>query len=179
MVFLHFFLLLFLSSLFLYRPTVEIFGEFGGKFAMNQKFNNAMLSLRKESPLSVKMLELSCAHPKSVQRADIDTFCRVTGNPCNTHWWYNHGPQQWAARNGHGKNLYIIVVCVCVCVCANKAYPAGLILKAWIHIQSTRPSRRLDIFVATELYFFNLVTLVPQTLVLIMGVCVQFRLNLL
>ena len=84
------------------RSTIEIFGEFGGKFAMNQKFNNAMLSLRKGSPLSVKLLELACAHPKSVQREDIDTFCKVTGNPCNTHWWYNHGPQQWAARNGHG-----------------------------------------------------------------------------
>ena len=64
------------------RPALEVFGEFGGKFAMNQKFNNAMISLRRGSSLSVKLLELACEHPKSVERADIDAFCKLTGSPC-------------------------------------------------------------------------------------------------
>ena len=53
------------------RPAIEFFGEFGGKFAMNQKFNNAMLSMRKNSELSKKMLDLACQHPKSVVKGDV------------------------------------------------------------------------------------------------------------
>ena len=54
---------------------------------MNQKFNNAMLSLRKGSSLSRKLIDLACEHPKSVVKRDVDAFCRATGSPCNAHWW--------------------------------------------------------------------------------------------
>ena len=70
------------------RPFVEFAGEFGGKFAMNQKFNNAALSLRRGSELGEKLLELACAHPKSVVKKDIDAYCTATGpGTCNPHWW--------------------------------------------------------------------------------------------
>eukprot|EP00041_Stephanoeca_diplocostata_P023288 m.569385 g.569385 ORF g.569385 m.569385 type:complete len:655 (-) comp22259_c0_seq1:642-2606(-) len=82
------------------RPIVEYFGAFGGKFAMNQKYNNAMLHLRKGSKLGEQLLELSCQHPKAVERSAVQSFCSVTGNPCNPHWWYNHNLLQWATRNG-------------------------------------------------------------------------------
>eukprot|EP00036_Acanthoecidae_sp_10tr_P013773 CAMPEP_0206291104 /NCGR_PEP_ID=MMETSP0106_2-20121207/2955_1 /ASSEMBLY_ACC=CAM_ASM_000206 /TAXON_ID=81532 /ORGANISM="Acanthoeca-like sp., Strain 10tr" /LENGTH=614 /DNA_ID=CAMNT_0053721669 /DNA_START=135 /DNA_END=1979 /DNA_ORIENTATION=+ len=82
------------------RPLVAFFGEFGGKFAMNQKFNNAILSLRKESRLSRAMLALACEHPKSVDRHQINAFCAKTGSPCNPTWWYNHGFLQYFSRKG-------------------------------------------------------------------------------
>lgn len=82
------------------RPLVEFFGEFGGKFAMNQKFNNAILSLRKGSALSSSMIEMACQYPKSVSRQDISAFCAKTGHPCNPTWWYNHGHLQYFARKG-------------------------------------------------------------------------------
>lgn len=82
------------------RPIVEYFGAFGGKFAMNQKYNNAMLHLRKGSKLGEQLLELSCQYPKAVDRTAVQDFCAVTGNPCNPHWWYNHNLLQWATRNG-------------------------------------------------------------------------------
>lgn len=68
------------------RPIVEYFGEFGGRFAMNQKFNNAILSLRKGSKVGLQLIEISCRHPKSVERAKINQLCAETGQPCNPHW---------------------------------------------------------------------------------------------
>lgn len=53
---------------------------------MNQKYNNAMLSLRKDSALSRAMLELACEHPKAIDSASINAYCSKTGQPCNPNW---------------------------------------------------------------------------------------------
>ena len=85
------------------RPAAEFLGEFGGKFAMNTKFNNAMLGLRRGSNLSAALIELACQHPKSVQRDEVASYCAATDCdtcPCNPTWWYNQGFLQWGARRG-------------------------------------------------------------------------------
>ena len=45
-------------------PVVEWGGEFGGRFAMTQKYNNAFLAIRRMSPLSGALLDLACKWPR-------------------------------------------------------------------------------------------------------------------
>ena len=48
-------------------------------------------------------------------------YCTLIGKPCHHDWWYNHGPQQWAAREtdlGYVTmplGLFDPVSAVCVC----------------------------------------------------------------
>jgi hypothetical protein len=62
-------------------PVWEYGGEFGGKFAMTLKYNNAFLGLRKNSSLSTALLGLICQHPQSSGR--WQEYCAVVGAPCH------------------------------------------------------------------------------------------------
>eukprot|EP00041_Stephanoeca_diplocostata_P013180 m.229581 g.229581 ORF g.229581 m.229581 type:complete len:283 (-) comp19250_c1_seq80:4223-5071(-) len=103
------------------RPVVEWGGEFGGKFAMTLKYNNAFLSLRQNSTLSKALLEFVCQYPKD--HRTTETYCKAVGNPCHTDWWYNHGPQQWASVQGKG----LVTFPLALFDPANDCYGRGLL----------------------------------------------------
>mmetsp|Transcript_20387 Transcript_20387/g.52972 ORF Transcript_20387/g.52972 Transcript_20387/m.52972 type:complete len:701 (-) Transcript_20387:1072-3174(-) len=102
-------------------PIWEWGGEFGGKFAMTLKYNNAFLGLRQNSTLSRELLGLICRFPKiDGRRAE---YCAEVGEPCHSEWWYNHGPQQWAVRN----KLGLVVFPIALFDPANDCYGRGLL----------------------------------------------------
>ena len=90
---------------------------------MTLKFNNAFLSLRRNSTLSHEMLQFACDHPKKFSQSEQSRLCVATGPPCHPEWWYNHGPQQWAFRNRRG----LVVMPLGLFDPANDCYGKGLL----------------------------------------------------
>ena len=90
---------------------------------MTLKFNNAFLSLRRNSTLSHEMLQFVCDHPKKFAQSEQSRLCVATGPPCHPEWWYNHGPQQWAFRKRRG----LVVMPLGLFDPANDCYGKGLL----------------------------------------------------
>lgn len=109
------------------RPVVEIVGEFGARFAMTRKYNNALISLRQRSPLSKAMLDFACKYPRN---QNLGQFCKEVGLPCHQDWWYNHGPQAWASKQEH---LGFVTLPLALFDPGNDCYGRGLLSGSGSH----------------------------------------------